>query len=112
MKIGDMIVTDKVEVYRLKLRRGTTSNWPDWRLYESKGDFESDLLEALIEEAANYHNRSPFVGACRAWIEHMFNRDRNYRAVVRVIGAEQLIDGEWVELKPRLVPPSLEYDRE
>lgn len=107
-----MTATDKVEVYRLKLRRGTGSSFPDWKLYESKEEFDRDLLDALIEEAANYRNRSPFVAACSQWIKQMFpwRDDYRYSPISTVVGAERLIDGEWVALKPRLLPPRLEFD--
>lgn len=105
-------MTDKVEVYRLKLRRGISSSFPDWKLYESKAEFERDLLEALIEEASAYQNRSPFQRACSFWVNAFSknNDSYSYHPVSSVIGAERLVNSEWVSVKPRLVPPRLEFD--
>lgn len=105
-----------VEVFRIRYSRAIGGQWD---LYENREAFEAAVLEAMIEVAAAAHNRDPVVRraerACAMWARSMFarsvfSRDDDLRPVERVYAVEQLVDGEWVELAPRLVPPRLEWD--
>lgn len=115
------------EIYRLRLSRGHgtgSSHSPDWRLYEDRERFLSDLTEAMIEatgrtlphrpqygrDAAEIHerNRKAWL-ACSAWVRHIFKRDPGGHGIQQVIGAEVLVDGEWVDLCPELLPPRVDF---
>lgn len=109
------------DIYRLKLSRGHgSSHAPDWRLYEDRDRFLLDLTEAMIEAAGRSTPYRPQYGAdaraiyernratwlaCAAWVKNVFKRDPSGYGIRKVIGAEKLIDGEWVDIKPTLVPP-------
>lgn len=111
------------EIYRLRLSRGHgdgQSHSPDWRLYEDRDRFMVDLTEAMIEATGRTRPSGPQYGAdavkiyerrkrawlsCRAWVKHAFGRDPGGHGIQQVIGAEVLVDGEWHDLNPVLVPP-------
>lgn len=123
-----MTSESEVQVYRLRLSRGRgngQSHSPDWRLYENYDRFMRDLTEAMIEAAGRTLPHRPMYGsdaltieelnrkrwlACGAWVRHVFKRDPSGHGIQQVIGAEKLIDGEWVDMKPRLLPPRVEID--
>lgn len=108
-------MTEPVTIYRLKLRRGRGgSSSPDWRLYEDEKDFNDALLEALIEaQASNPDNyRQSAYRPCMYWVRHILRREDDCRPVARVISAEKLEDGRWVDVNPRLLPPRLEFESE
>lgn len=100
-----------VRVYRLRLSKGTeSSHVPDWRIYDDREDFERDLLEALVEAGARARNRDDKV----RWLLQAYRRalgkeDAKF-GINAVIGAETLTEGEWVDMKPRLIPPSVVFD--
>lgn len=102
------------EIYRLRLSKGTSnSHVPDWRLYENRAEFERDLLESMLEvESRNHRSRltDSEHWAVRIWHRLRGTGNDDGFGINKIIGAEQLIDDEWVDLRPRLVPPKIEYD--
>lgn len=105
-----------VEVYRLKLARGNQSgsgSGGDWRLYESRKEFEADLLCALIEAAAHGTNRDRSWPA-RWWLQHKLRKGEDVPhaewTTSRVVAAERLVSGEWVDLGASLIEPSIRYE--
>lgn len=111
-----MTATEPVEIYRLKLRYGTNgSSSPDWKIYENFQEFEEKLLEAAIEAKSRSFNYT----RGREWLKfdwwnrYILGREDDYsgriRKVSNVIGAEKLVDGQWVELNYTLHPPRLEF---
>lgn len=97
-------------VYRLCLSMGgPNSGWGNWTLYEDRKEFEERLLDALIEAAAR--NRRKRSRACWTWFKAKFGKEPEYIGVEKVIAAEALIDGEWVDMEPRLVPPSVVFEK-
>jgi len=102
------------EIYRLRLSKGTqNSHVPDWRLYESRDSFEHDLMDAMLEaESRAYRSKMTDAEHYLVKIWHRLRGTGNSDAfgINKIVGAEQLIDDEWVDLKPRLVPPRIEFD--
>ena len=103
-----------VEIYRLRLSKGTASSGSGhWEYYEDFERLERDLLEAAIEAHGRDHDRRA-LGlwlACRAWLEHVFRKDPSDYGVRRVVAVERLHDDEWVEMRWTLQPPSIQIWR-
>lgn len=97
-------------VFRLHVAR---VNGGDVQLYESAEAFESDLFSALLD--VELHK-------AQGWPRRMLYAWKSYRSkgeeeefrlrVQRVIAAQKMTDGEWVDLHPVLVPPRLEFVEE
>lgn len=100
-----------VEVYRLRLSRGTeSSHVPDWTIYEDFDRFERRLLEALVEAGSRGRNRDDKSRwLLQAWRSAKGLKDERF-GLNSVIGAEVLVDGEWLDMKPRLILPSVVFD--
>lgn len=98
------------ELYRLHVVRRTGSKV---KLYERPEDFEADLFDALLDAATEKAAHWYSLRTISAWIRYRRGEDADYgKRVQRVIAAQQLIDGDWVDLKPHLVPPSIAYEEE
>lgn len=98
------------ELYRLHVvrRNGSTV-----KLYESPERFEADLFDALLDAATGEKAHWYSLRTISAWIRYRRGENADYgKRVERVVAAQQLIDGDWVDLKPRLVPPSIAYEEE
>lgn len=99
-----------VQVYRLRLSRGTrSSHVGDWTIYEDFAEFERRLLEAMVEAGSRHENRddrSRWI--LQAWRSAKGLKDEDF-GLNKVIGAERLVDGEWVDMKPTLIPPRVEF---
>lgn len=107
------------EVFRIKLAMGTaTSGGGEWRMYDDREEMEVALFNAMLEvEARGDVYRNPQREMLRAWVLRFLpqarEKDKEYPDLRRygirnVFAVEQFIDGEWVALKYRIIPPSLE----
>lgn len=103
---------ERVEIYRLRTSQGTANSASGhWEYYEDLARFTDDLLEALIEaEGRNGYRggkeRSLWL-SCRAWLTEILKKDTDGYGTNRVIGAEHLVDGVWVDVEPKLTPPDV-----
>jgi hypothetical protein len=100
------------ELYRIKMgMRSGAASWGKWDYYEDENSFKEKLLLALISEEATRARGSRLIWrSARAWLGEILEVDENKPQIDRVFAAEKLVEGEWVDLKPRLIPPSLEFD--
>jgi hypothetical protein len=105
-------MSEPVSLYRLHTaRRNGNASTGNVEHYESRERFEEDLLLALIEATAadtDYRRSRLTWRGCRAWLEHVLKRDGGWQAE-RVVAAQHLVDGQWVDLAPVLVPPHVVF---
>lgn len=102
-----------VEMYRLRIVRGNGgSSSGKVEHFENRERFELEVLEALIEAFADGRSHGTAHQKWRAaygWRKKVIDRrkgDDRLRCI-RFMAAEQLVNGEWVDLKPELLLPSI-----
>lgn len=110
-------MTKTVEIYRLRVARGNHSaGGGNWTLYENRQDFEAAVFGALVEEATNVKEGTPERRRARLWLEKVLRGGKDVGlhewTTQKVVAAEKLVNGQWVDLGARLVPPSVEFDAE
>ena len=113
MTTADQPIDDTpVELYRVQVsfKRGASS-WGSTKIYEDRETMERDLLPWLIEARADAYDRTNDIWrACRAWAKAFFNPDdEDAPTATRVRGVEKLVNGRWLAMDPKLVPPHLEW---
>lgn len=103
----------KVEMYRLRIVHSTGgSHSGDWQYFENHKRFLEALMDAAISSVAhNYRStdRANWLATSR-WNEKVMGKENEKRWVEEIVGADKLVDGEWVELRYTFYPPRLELD--
>src|SRR4051812_17261633 len=103
------------DLWRIKLGKGTANSGSgQWEYYEDRERMAADLLDFALEAAAGYESSAvPHrVGRLvRSWRKHKqgVEEEPRYR-IQRVYNVDQMIDNEWVPVKWRLIPPSIQFE--
>lgn len=105
-----------MRLFRLHI---ATRHGGDVTLYEvadnrAKRHFEADVLDAFVQAGAN-HERKDWLGfrACSEWWKVNVRKkgSDDLPKITRVVGVHELIDGDWVDLKPHFVEPHMLWHR-
>lgn len=108
--------TQRPDMWRLRMVRGSSSTSSgDWKLYESRDALERDLFPAAVESEAHAHIRGVVRRGeterwrrFRKWWQTNQGQDDDDRwHIVRIVGVDHLVDGQWVEVEWSISPPVL-----
>ena len=105
------------DIWRLRLAKGSAgSSGGEWHLYDSLEDLEQALYQAAVECEAHAHVRgrptnSPATARRWSWFKKWWEANQNDGEdrlhVIRVVGVDHLINGDWVEVEWSISPPVL-----
>lgn len=99
------------EVYRLRLARTSgAASWGDVDYFEDRERFQARLFDAMLQAEVHDARRMDLRTRLLSVWQNRPGTDRDEPVkITRVIAAEKLVDGEWVDLEPVLIPPGLTF---
>lgn len=97
-------------VFRLRLAVSYTRNSGsgEWKLYDDLDDLRRDLVEAYVDVLIQLEQGRNLRGTlAHLWRKRFRGDDKDYPRVSRILGVEQFVAGEWVELTPEFIDPDV-----
>ena len=107
------MTTEPVQIYRLRVAvTSGSAGWGDWRYFENYDKFLEDLTDAAISAVAHdYRNKSRSEWLpTKEWNKLVLDSESERTHVDRIVGADKLVDGQWVPLNYTFHPPRLELE--